>query len=313
MLDLPTPPLHLLQRTGFLGNDATPSSYLEIGASGRELINAMLPADWRWAGKRVLDFGCGVGKVLRHFAQEATIAEFTGCDIHAPSIDWLQRNLCPPFNAFRCSEEPPLPQPDGYFDLIYATSVYTHLTDRWAEWLLEHHRVLAPDGFLFASFLGEGMIRPLIGEDWDENQIGMNSLWAGRSWDAGGPITLHSPWWLRAHWGRAFDVVRILPHTGNESPEGHGLILLRSKPVQLSVEDLKRLEPGEEREIQALTHHAEQLRRETLLLRAENEKLRASASWRVTKPMRIGKEILRRSGVGNGKPVWRRISRNRRL
>ncbi|MBV9363211.1 MAG: class I SAM-dependent methyltransferase, partial [Solirubrobacterales bacterium] len=45
---------------------------------------------------------------------------------------------------------------EGYFDLIFAWSVYTHITDRWAEWLLEHHRVLADDGLLFASFIGEG-------------------------------------------------------------------------------------------------------------------------------------------------------------
>lgn len=81
----------------------------------------------------MLDFGCGAGKVLRQFAPEATVADFTGCDIDAPSIDWLQRNLCPPFNAFRCSEAPPLPQPDGYFNLIYAISVYTHLTGHWAD------------------------------------------------------------------------------------------------------------------------------------------------------------------------------------
>jgi SAM-dependent methyltransferase len=304
---LPTPPLRLLQRTGFLGNNATRGSYDAIGAGGREQINAMLPVDWSWAGKRVLDFGCGVGKVLRHFAQEAMVAEFTGCDVHAPSIDWLQHNLCPPFSAFVCSDEPRLPQPDGYFDLIYAISVYTHLTDRWAEWLLEHHRVLAADGLLLVSFLGEGTIEPLVGEDWDENRIGMNSLWAGKSWDAGGPIAFHSPWWLRAHWGRAFDVVRILPHTGTESPEGHGLILLRRKPTQLSVDDLKRLEPAEGREIQALEHQAEQLRRETLSLRAEIEELHASASWRVTKPMRVGKEVIGRSGTQDGTPVWRRL------
>lgn len=291
---LPTPPLHLLQRTGFLGSDATASAYHEIGAAGRTLIETMLPDDWSWHGKKVLDFGCGVGKVIRHFAPETAVAEFTGCDIHAPSIDWLEQNLSPPFRFFRCAEEPPLPQPDGYFNLIYAISVYTHLTDHWAEWLLEHHRVLAPDGLLIASFLGEGMIEPLIGERWDENKIGMNTLWAGKAWDAGGPITFHSPWWLRAHWGRAFDVVRIIPHTGNESAEGHGLILLRRKPVQLSTEDLQRLEPGEEREIQAIEHQTQQLRRETAELRAENAKLRAAATSRTTRAVRATKDVIRR-------------------
>ncbi len=291
---LPTPPLYLLQRTGFLGDEATASSYHDVGAAGRTLIETMLPDDWSWDGKRVLDFGCGVGKVIRHFASETAVAEFTGCDIHAPSINWLQRNLSPPFNFFRCGDEPPLPQPDGYFNLIYAISVYTHLTDHWAEWLLEHHRVLAPDGLLIASFLGEGMIEPLIGERWDERKIGMNTLWAGKAWDAGGPITFHSTWWLRAHWGRAFDVVRIVPHTGNESAEGHGLILLRRKPVRQSVEDLQRPEPGEERELQALEHQAQQLRRETAQLRAENTKLAAAATSRTTKAVRATKDIIRR-------------------
>jgi 16S rRNA G1207 methylase RsmC len=50
-----------LQRTGFLGNEATASSYDEIRAGGRQLIEAMLPDDWSWEEKRVLDFGCGVG------------------------------------------------------------------------------------------------------------------------------------------------------------------------------------------------------------------------------------------------------------
>jgi SAM-dependent methyltransferase len=283
-----------LQRTGWLGDEATAASYHEVGASGRTLIEMMLPDDWSWRGKRVLDFGCGVGKVIRHFAPETEVAEFTGCDIHAPSIDWLQRNLSPPFSFFRCAEEPPLPQPDAYFDLIYAISVYTHLTDHWAQWLLEHHRVLAPGGLLLASFLGEGMIEPLIGEKWDEDRIGMNSLWAGKAWDAGGPITLHSPWWLRAHWGRAFDVVRIVPHTGNESAEGHGLVLVRRKPVQLTTEDLQRLEPGEEREVRALAHHVEQLRRETIELRAENSRLHAAATSPIDKAVRAAKDIIRR-------------------
>jgi SAM-dependent methyltransferase len=261
----------------------------------RQIITAMLPADWTWDGKRVLDFGCGVGRVLRHFAPEAGAAEFTGCDIHGPSIEWVQQNLCPPFHAFQCSEEPSLPQPDGYFDLIYSISVYTHLTDHWAGWLLEHHRVLSEGGLLLVSFLGEGMIGPLIGEQWDERRIGMNALWAGRPWDTGGPIVFHSPWWLQSHWGRAFEIVSLLPHAGDDAPVGHGMILLRRKPVRPSVEELERLEPGEEREITALAHHAEQLRLETLDLRAYVEQLQRTVSWRLTKPLRAAKRIARGS------------------
>jgi ubiquinone/menaquinone biosynthesis C-methylase UbiE len=79
-------------------------------------------------GRRVLDFGCGAGRVLRHFAPEAEAGgEFWGCDPYPPTIEWLKANLSPPFQ-FYVSEARPLPHPDGYFDLIYAISVFTHIT-----------------------------------------------------------------------------------------------------------------------------------------------------------------------------------------
>lgn len=155
---LPVPPLELLRRAGHLGIHDAEQNYLAIGHGMRAQIEAILPCGWSWKGKRVLDFGCGADKVLRHFAAGANEAEFWGCDIDEVSIEWVERNMCPPFRAFVCSEEAGLAQPDGYFDLIFALSVYTHITDHWAEWLLEHHRVLAEDGLLLATFLGEGMV-----------------------------------------------------------------------------------------------------------------------------------------------------------
>jgi SAM-dependent methyltransferase len=281
--------------------------YERTGRGHRELIEATLPGDWSWSGRRVLDFGCGVGRVLRHFGPETAEGEFWGCDIDRPSIAWMREHMSPPFHVFECDEAPSLPQQDRYFDLIYAFSVYTHLTDHWAGWLLEHHRVLADDGLLLASFLGEGMYWEQTGEEWDDDRVGMNTLAHGAPWDVGGPIILHSPWWLRAHWGRAFEILELRAHTGENRPAGHGLVLMRKKPAQLTTEDLERLEPGEPREITALEHQVEQLRDETLRLRdalAQSESelarhrealagIQESASWRLTAPLRAAKRRLR--------------------
>jgi SAM-dependent methyltransferase len=298
---LPSPPLHFLRRTIGLGDADLAARSDRMGSDQRRHMELLLPDDWSWSGRRVLDFGCGIGRVLRHFAPEARDAEFWGCEIHEPSVAWMREHLSPPFHIFQCSELPGLPHDDGYFDLVYATSVYTHLTDHWAGWLLEHHRVLKDDGFLFATFLGEGAIRELINEPWDEDRIGMNPLWHGNPWDSGGPIALHSPWWIRAHWGRAFELVELIPHSGDDEPEGHGVALLRKKPVELTIEDLKRLEPGEEREITALQHHVRQLTDETRLLRAllarsddVLEEVFGSVSWRATSPLRAAKRLLSR-------------------
>src|SRR5581483_10452366 len=124
----------------------------------------LLPDDWIWEGKRALDFGCGSARVLRHFAAEAERGEFWGCDIDEASIAWDRANLSPPFRFFQNPLSPPLALEAGSLDLIWAMSVFTHITDLWSEWLLEMHRALAPGGVLIASFLGEGMWQPLVGE-----------------------------------------------------------------------------------------------------------------------------------------------------
>ena len=309
--DLPLPPRELLRRIGPMGEVDPVRAYEESGAEHRELLERTLPDDWAWEGKRVLDFGCGVGRVLRQFAPETGTGEFWGCDLDRPSMDWNRANLEPPFRFFETTETAGLPQADGYFDFVYAFSVYTHFTDNWAGWLLEHHRVLAAGGYLFATYLGEGMLEPFTGEPWDESRIGMNPVMHGFSWDSGGPLAFNSPWWIRAHWGRLFEIVELVPRLKPDEP-AHGIVLARKKPVTLSVEDLVALEPDEPREIAALQHHVEQLAGEVQRLRiahdmqaaqiealrvqeAELERLRGSSSWRLTAPLRAAKrELLER-------------------
>ena len=51
---------------------------------------------------------------------------------------------------------PPLPFPDESFDLIYATSVFTHLDERLQfEWLSELQRVSQPGGIVLLTTHGE--------------------------------------------------------------------------------------------------------------------------------------------------------------
>ena len=266
---LPYPSGKLLGRIGPMGEEDPGGIYEASGRMHRQMLDDTLGPDWTWEGKRVLDFGCGVGRVLRHFLPETERAEFYGCDLDTPSVEWLQQNFSPPYTIFESGEKAGLPQEDGFFDLIYAFSVYTHFTDNWAEWLLEHHRVLADGGILFATFLGEGMLEEMTGEKWDEDRIGMNYLLPGFPWDKGGPLAFNSPWWIRAHWGRAFEIVQLLPRT-EPDVASHGIVVARKKPVQVGAEDLLALEPDEPREIAALRHHVDQLAEECVDLRVSH-------------------------------------------
>ena len=255
----------------------------------------MLPDDWSFAGKRVLDFGCGAGRVLRHFLSEAEQAELWGCDIDAASIDWLQVHLVPPLRVFVNSEWPPIPHPDGSFDLIWAASVFTHLASSWSAWLLELHRALAPSGLLLVSFIGERTPVPEAA-DWKDDSVGMNVLDGGLQYSEGGAIVLHSQWWIRAHWGRAFEILRL------EAPDSaQGWVLMRKRPVWITASDLEALEREEPREISALRRNIEQLERrhrtvvlEKHALAAELSELLQSRSWRLTRLLRATRRRIGR-------------------
>lgn len=261
--DLPQPPYDLATRVGSLADAADPMVFYDhIGESVKRDIEDALPAGTDLAGRRVLDFGCGAGRTLRHFVSDGKPTELWGCDIHGPSIAWLSSHLSPPLHVFVNGATPPLPHPDEFFDVIYCVSVFTHLTSSWSEWLLELHRVLKADGVLLVTFMGEGQSQVIAGEPWDENRVGMLILSPGQSWDLGGPMVLHSPWWIAEHWGRLFNVIRLLPH-GFASPDGQGqgIVTLTKKPVAVTPNDLRK--PGPDvREATSLAHNVHRLCRE---------------------------------------------------
>ena len=280
--DVPHPPLELANRVCSLDGRVDPvRAYDELGAQTKAGILDLLPADWSFEDKRVLDFGCGAGRTLRHFLAEAEEAEVWGVDIDTASVAWLGRELCPPLHVQQAPASPPLGLEHGSFDLVWALSVFTHLTDSSLAWLLELHGLLRPGGLLIATYMGRWNSEVLAGEPWDEDRIGMNVLRHHERWDLGGPMVLMSDWWVREHWGRAFEIVEVEPNIHNQS-----WALLRRRDVDLNVADLQR--PGDDpREIAALRHNIVQLQREAARpveeLRREYER---SLSWRVTRPLR---------------------------
>ena len=249
---LPIPPSGLAARGGTPEGHDPVQFYLAEGTRLRGVIESLLPVDWTWDAKTVLDFGCGSARVLRHFEPEARRGEFWGCDIDQASIEWDSANLSPPFRFFRNGAAPPLAQAAGSFDLIWATSVFTHIGDLWSDWLAEMHRVLAPGAILIASFLGEGMWEALAGEPYREDEIGMSVM---HHWEGTDAWVFHSEWWLREHWGRAFAVidVRQPPRADDGSTQiTHSYIALRRREVIVSKDLLERIDGDQTRELAGL-------------------------------------------------------------
>jgi SAM-dependent methyltransferase len=294
---LPYPPLELMDRVLRLpGEEAEArADYNRAGSDTKAELLRLLPAGTDLTGKRILDFGCGAGRTLRHFVPEAGSGEVWGADIDEPSINWLRGNLCPPLNAAKCNVDPPLPFDDGTFDFAWAISVFTHLSGNSANWLLELHRVLRPGGLLMASYMGEWNSERIAGEPWNEDRVGMNVLRHDWPWSVGGPMILMSDWWVREHWGRAFEIVAISPWFYNQS-----WLMLRRKDVSITPDEL--LAPGiDPREVAALRHNVTQLQVEIEQLRkgylGRIEEIRRnfedSHSWRLTRPLREARRVIR--------------------
>ncbi|WP_354700979.1 hypothetical protein DSM112329_01273 [Paraconexibacter sp. AEG42_29] len=219
---------------------------------GREVVAALLPLTdpEALAGGRLLDFGCGSGRILRHLIRAVPGTELHGCDIDATSVEWVQANLAPRCRAVVAPPQPPLPFADGCFDVVWAVSVFSQIHEGWADWLLELRRVLRPGGTLVASFMGAAVAPEVTGRTVADDDIGMSVHGAGRPWAAGGPMVLHGGWWLRAHYGRAFEVVEHRP----AAMRGQDVLVLRRPPADVpapSPADLIAPEPDEPRELTA--------------------------------------------------------------
>jgi ubiquinone/menaquinone biosynthesis C-methylase UbiE len=102
-------------------------------------------------GDRVLDFGCAAGRMIRCLKPEASQYEIWGVDIFAATILWCQQHLGEWFRFLTSTTSPHLPFEDGYFNFIYAGSVFTHIGDLEDAWLMELRRILKPGGLMYLT------------------------------------------------------------------------------------------------------------------------------------------------------------------
>jgi SAM-dependent methyltransferase len=147
------PPARMRAQVGPLHADAR--FFLESGKHNAELIRALLLEHGSSVEEldALLDWGCGCGRVLRHWADLSQTGIF-GCDINPRMVDWCNEHL--PFAEAAVNDlSPPLPYSDSSFELVYAFSVMTHLSeDLQHAWIDECRRVLKPGGHLLFSTLG---------------------------------------------------------------------------------------------------------------------------------------------------------------
>jgi SAM-dependent methyltransferase len=152
----------------------------QFAAIGQELVDLFVRECGLKPYHRVLDVGCGIGRValpLAHYLSRR--GRYDGFDIVDVGIDWCRKNITPRRRNFRFvhadvynrgynpggrfdAHEYRFPYRSGRFDFVFLTSVFTHLLPADLEnYLAEIARVLKVGGRCFITFLlrNEDMLR----------------------------------------------------------------------------------------------------------------------------------------------------------
>ena len=142
----------------------------DFTAIGDKLLGNLVDFGGLRADDRVLDVGCGVGRLAIAMTRYLTTGSYDGFDIVKESIDHCERAITPRHPNFRFKHadiynsnynrqgtiQPRdfrFPYSDGAFTFVLLTSVFTHMQRAEVEqYLAEISRVLAPGGQVFATY-----------------------------------------------------------------------------------------------------------------------------------------------------------------
>ena len=166
----------------------------------------------RAATLRILEWGCGPARVIRHLAAAfVTPVEAFGSDYNEQSIAWCSRTI--PGVAFIQNElHPPLKVADNFIDAVYSISVFTHLSDNVSkQWIAELLRILRPGGLAVITTNGDSHVQFMLPDEMETYakqgvvirgnfEEGKKMFWA-----------CHAPQYLRQTLFRDFEVLEHAP------------------------------------------------------------------------------------------------------
>jgi SAM-dependent methyltransferase len=107
---------------------------------------------------RILDFGCGWGRVLRFFLKDLPPENIFGVDVDSTAVASCNEYM-PDVSVQEIPTCPPIDFPSETFDLVYSYSVFSHLPAALhLEWVQELTRCLKPGGVFLATTQGRSFI-----------------------------------------------------------------------------------------------------------------------------------------------------------
>ena len=208
------PPAHLQRRV--IGEHVP--HFIEGGRAVLDDIERVLAREGLDLGKfnRVLDFGCGCGRVTQHLrARLSEEAEIVATDIDPEAIDWCRQHYGTSARFCVNPDQPPTEFADGHFDFVVSISIFTHLPEELQNaWLRELARIARPGGYLLLTVHGPkhfDKIPNRVRGSFDRDGFAFVRGAGTEGLPAFYQTTFHTHDYIRREWSRYLDILGIFP------------------------------------------------------------------------------------------------------
>ena len=184
-------------------------SGMETAAFLAGVLRKHLPGQ---TGLRVLEWGCGPARVIRHLPEAiGNDAQVYGTDYNTATITWCRESI-PGVHFDNNQLEPPLPFEENFFDFIYSISVFTHLSETVSrQWAAELLRVSKPGDVLSLTVNGDSFTNKMLPQElksYQETGVLMRAQFEeGKRCF----IAVHSPNYVRDVLFKDFKILEHLP------------------------------------------------------------------------------------------------------
>lgn len=160
--NIPLPPPYFIYETYRLNYD----KYISDGKETAQWLLSYIERYKELKDINILDWGCGPARVVRNlpdlldcsckcYASDYNKKYIVWCQKNIKNVEFKENNLNPPLNYKNNS-----------FDVVYAISIFTHLSSQvQKEWFDELIRVLKPNGIMFLTLQGDAFKTKLTNKE----------------------------------------------------------------------------------------------------------------------------------------------------
>jgi len=176
---------------------------------------------------RILDWGCGPARIVRHLPILLPEAEIYGTDYNEEYIDWCRREL----DRIKFSVNqiiPPTNYSDAFFDAVIGVSIFTHLSEAsHLAWINELYRITKPDGIIFITTQGIAYRSKLTAPE--RSQFDNGFLVTRRYINEGNRLfsTFQPPEFIKRILVDRFDIVEFFPGISSDDEPAQDQWVLR--------------------------------------------------------------------------------------